>query len=84
MVHKVCWGRENILYDTIMMEGLPQWLNRKESACNAGDMGLIPGLGRYPGGGYGNPLQDSCWEKTQWTKKSGRLRSMGLQRVKHD
>ena len=32
----------------------------KESACNAGDPGLIPGLGRSPGKGYGNPLQYSC------------------------
>ena len=32
----------------------------KESACNAGDMGSIPGSGRYPGGGNGNPLQYSC------------------------
>ena len=35
----------------------------KKSAHNAGDaeeMGLIPGLGRSPGGGYGNPLQYSC------------------------
>ena len=31
----------------------------KESTCNAGDMGLIPGLGRFPGGGNGNPLQCS-------------------------
>ena len=29
---------------------------------NAGDMGSIPGLGRSPGGGNGNPLQHSCWE----------------------
>ena len=28
----------------------------KESACNVGDLGSIPGLGRSPGGGYGNPL----------------------------
>ena len=35
----------------------------KESACKAGDtgdMGLIPGLGRFPGGGHGNPFQYSC------------------------
>ena len=32
----------------------------KESACNAGDPRLIPGLGRYPGEGNGNPLQYSC------------------------
>ena len=34
----------------------------KESTCNAGDLGLIPGLGRSPGGGQGNPLQYSCLE----------------------
>ena len=34
----------------------------KESACNAGDAGLIPGSGRSPGGGNGNPLQYSCLE----------------------
>ena len=47
------------------MYGLPFWLSRKESACNAadtGDMGSIPEWGRFPGGGYGNPLQYSCLE----------------------
>ena len=34
----------------------------KESACNAGDLGSIPGLGRSPGGGHGNPLQYSGLE----------------------
>ena len=34
----------------------------KESTCNAGDLGSIPGSGRPPGGGHGNPLQDSCLE----------------------
>ena len=34
----------------------------KESACNAGDLGSIPGLGRSPGEGNGNPLQHSCLE----------------------
>ena len=34
----------------------------KESACNAGDARLIPGLGRSPGGGNGSPLQYSCLE----------------------
>ena len=40
-------------------------LSGKESACNAvaaGDAGSIPGLGRCPGGGHGNPLQYSCLE----------------------
>ena len=34
----------------------------KESACNAGDLGLIPGSGRSPGEGNGSPLQYSCLE----------------------
>ena len=34
----------------------------RESACNAGDLGSIPGLGRSPGEGNGNPLQYSCLE----------------------
>ena len=34
----------------------------KESACNAADVGLIPGLGRSPERGHGNPLQYSCLE----------------------
>ena len=35
----------------------------KESACNAKDLGSIPGLGRSPGEGNGNPLQYSCLKK---------------------
>ena len=38
----------------------PGDLSGKESTCNAGDVGLIPGLGRCPGEGNGNPLQYSC------------------------
>ena len=41
---------------------LPWWLSSKESACNAGDPGSIPGLGRSPGEGNGDPLQYSCLE----------------------
>ena len=40
--------------------GLPQWLSSKDSASNVGDMGSIPGSGRFPGEGNGNPLQYSC------------------------
>ena len=42
--------------------GFPGGSDGKESTCNAGDPGLIPGLGRSPGGGHGNPLQYSCLE----------------------
>ena len=38
----------------------PGGSDSKESACNAGDLGPILGLGRSPGGGHGNPLQYSC------------------------
>ena len=41
---------------------LSQWLSSKESACNAGDAGSIPGSGRCPGGKHGNSLQYSCLE----------------------
>ena len=42
--------------------GFPGSSAGKESTCNAGDLGLIPGLGRAPGGGHGNALQYSCLE----------------------
>ena len=41
-------------------DGLPQWLSGKESACKTGDVCSIPGLGRSPEEGNGNPLQYSC------------------------
>ena len=44
------------------MSGLPWWLSGKESACNAGAAGSIPGLGRSSERGYVNPLQYSCQE----------------------
>ena len=50
----------------------------KESACNAGDPGLIPGLGRSPGEGNGNALQYSSLGKP-WTEEPGRQQSMGSQ-----
>ena len=45
-------------------------------------MGLIPGLGRSPGGGHGNPLQYSCLEKPPWTKEPGGLQPTVLQSQK--
>ena len=44
--------------------GFPGDSDGKESACNAGDPGLIPGLGRFPGEGNGNPLQYSFLENS--------------------
>ena len=42
--------------------GFPGGSDSKESTCNVGDMDSIPGLGRCPGGGHGNPVQYSCLE----------------------
>ena len=64
---------------------LPRWFSRKESASNAdvGDSGSIPGSGRSPGGGNGNPLQDSCQE-IPWTEEPDGLQSVGSQNVRQD
>ena len=57
--------------------GFPGGSDSKESICNAGDAGLIPGLGRSPGEGNDNPLQYSCW-RISWTKEP---QFIGLQRM---
>ena len=44
------------------LKGIPDGSEVKVSACNAGDLRSIPGLGRSPGEGNGNPLQYSCLE----------------------
>ena len=55
----------------------------RESACNAGDMGSIPGLGRSPGEGNGNLFQYFAW-RIPWIEKPGVLQSIGFQRVGHN
>ena len=52
----------------------------KESACCAGDPGSIPGSGRSPGEGNGNPSSTLAW-RIPWTEQPDGLQSMGLQRV---
>ena len=55
----------------------------KEPACNAGDLGSIPGSGRSPGEGNPGSLQYSCLENSMdWA--AWRATSLGLQRVRHD
>ena len=49
---------------TVIHRGFPGGSDGKESACNAGDPGLIPWLGRSPGEGNDNPLQYSCLENS--------------------
>ena len=65
------------------MHGLPWWLSGKESACNAGDTGLIPGSGSFPGGGNGNPLQYSCLGNSI-SRGAWWAIVMGSYRVRHD
>ena len=48
-----------------MKVGFPGGSDGKKSVCNAGDLSLIPGLGRSPGGGHRYPLQYSCLENPQ-------------------
>ena len=55
----------------------------KNLPANAGDMGSIPGAGRSPAGGNGNPLQYSCLENPR-TEEPGGLQSTWSQRVRHD
>ena len=51
-----------IIYTHTYIGSLPGGSDSKESACDTGDPGWIPGLGRSPGEGNGNPLQYSCLE----------------------
>ena len=61
--------------------GFPGSSDGKDSACNTGDPGFIPGLGRSPGEGNDNPFQYSCWENPM---DRSLVDYMGLQRVGHD
>ena len=80
---EVPWGRDSLLTPEFL--GFLGGLDGKESTCNAADLGSIPGLGRSPGGGHGNPLQYSCLENPcgQRTEEPDGLQFMGLQRVGH-
>ena len=70
----VCFHFLNLLYDSLtdmaiyslcpLVPGFPCSSAGKESACNAGDPGSVPGLGRSLAGGHGNPLQYSCLENS--------------------
>ena len=66
----------------LLGRGFPDGSYGKESACNAGDLGLIPGLGRSPGKGNGNPFQYLAW-RIPWMEEPCVLQSVELQRVGH-
>ena len=65
-VKKTPWKKDRL--PALIFLGFPGGTDGKESACNVGDLGWIPALGRSPGGGHGNLLQYSCLEKP---KESG-------------
>ena len=60
--------------------GFPGGSDSKETACNAGDIGSIPGSERSPGEGVALHSSILAW-RIPWTEESGELQSMGLQRV---
>ena len=64
----------------ISLTSFPGGSDGKESACDTGDVGLIPGWGRSPGEGNGNRSSILAW-RILWTGEPGGLQSMGLQRV---
>ena len=59
---------------------MAQW--KKNLPANAGKVGLIPNLGRFPG--EGNPHSSILAWEIPWTEERGRLQSMGSQRIGHD
>ena len=63
----LCWRRDRL--HTPVFLGFPCGLGGKESACNVGDLGSIPGLGRSPGEGKGYPLQYSALAWRSWGRK---------------
>ena len=64
--------------------GFPWDSDGEESACNAGDTGLIPGSGGSPGEQNSNPLQYSCLENSMDRRAWQAIQSLGSQRVRHD
>ena len=83
IVQEVAKSRTQLSDFTYSLKGFLRGSNGKESACDAGDPGSVPGLGRSPGGGNGNPLQYSCLDNPM-DRGDGRAIIHGLQRARHD
>ena len=64
-------GKSHHLFILKVIPGLPRLLGDKESAYNAGDVGSIPGLGRFPGEENGKPLQYS-WRESPMDRRAWR------------
>ena len=67
-----------------MLKGFPDGADGKESACNVGDLGSIPGLGRFLGEKKMATHSSTLAWRIPWTEEPGKLQSIGLQRVGHD
>ena len=91
-----CWGKENGTSKAYASWGkstparqpknslaLPRWQAAKNPPANTGGAGLIPEMGRFPGGGKGSPLSIPVW-KIPWREEPGGLPSAGSPRVRHD
>ena len=75
-------SRERAVFTSLVsVKGFPGGSDGKESACSAGDMGSIPGSGRFPGEGNAKTTPVSLPGKIPWTEEPGGLQSMGPQRV---
>ena len=80
IINKRGWNNFKLLHFLLVqyLEGFPDGSDGKEFACNAEDLGLISGSGRFPGQGNGYPLQCSClenpmdggaWWASPWDRK---------------
>ena len=77
-----CLGCCNSLA-TYIFQGFPGGSDSKESACNVGDLGSIPGVGRSLEEGVTTLSSILAW-RIPWTEESGGLQSMQLQKVGHN
>ena len=86
------WGKMGLLWwfslftdqhNLLKYMDFPGGSDGKESACNAGDLGSIPGSGWSPGGGNGNPLQSSGLENSL-DRRAWRAPVHGVKRIRHD
>ena len=85
------WHKDHLELKAIDKEQIESLFNQasqvalvvKNPPANEGDLGLIPGLGRYPGGGHGNPLQYSCLENPM-DRGAWQATGIGSQRVRYN
>ena len=81
-VGKILWRRDRLPSPVFL--GFSGGSVGKESACNAGDLGLIPGLERFPWRRAWQPTPVFLPGESPWTEEPGRLQHMGSQRVGHN